>query len=204
GRLCDTTSGGIAIRQGDVFRYVADMGKSAEFKDLLRAQSYTIDRSTAIGRVVLSKAPVQIADAQADPDYHSVPTDAGGIRTILGVPLLREQEVIGVIILVRDRVEPFTDRQVALVKTFADQAVIAMENARLLGELRESLDQQTATSDVLKIISRSSVDLGTVLDTLVETAARLCRADQSYLFRQRGRLYHLVASHGASDDAIEF
>src|SRR6185312_16008188 len=92
----------------------------------------------------------------------------------------------------------------ALVKTFADQAVIAMENARLLTELRESLDQQTATSDVLKTISRSPVNLDAVLDTLVETVARLCRADQAYMFRGRGELHHLVASHGLSDEAQDY
>jgi PAS domain S-box-containing protein len=101
-------------------------------------------------------------------------------------------------------VEAFADRQVGLLRTFADQAVIAMENARLLGELRESLDQQTATSDVLKTISRSSVNLETVLDTLVETVARLCRADQAYMFRRRGGLHHLGASHGLSAEALEF
>ena len=203
GRLCDTTSGGIAIRQGDVFQYVANMGKSAEFKDLLRAQPYTIDRSTVIGRVVLSMAPVQIADAQADPDYHSVPTDAGGIRTILGVPLLREQEVIGVIILVRDRVEPFTERQIALVKTFADQAVIAMENARLLGELRqrtddltESLEYQTATSEVLELISRSTSDVQPVLDSMVATATRLCGGTAGTMAVRQGESFRHVSTVG--------
>ena len=118
---------------------------------------------------------------------------------------------LAIITLWRRRVEPFTGRQIDLVRTFADQAVIAIENARLLGELRRrtadlarSVDELTATGDVLKIISRSSVDLETVLDTLVETVARLCRADHSHMFRRRDDMYHLVASRGLSAEAKQF
>ena len=129
----------------------------------------------------------------------------------LCVPLLREGKSIGAILLRRTEVHPFSDKQIALLQTFADQAVIAIENVRLFEEvqaktrdLTESLQQQTATADVLKIISRSSVDLETVLDTLVETVARLCRADQAVMFRRRDDKYHLVAACGLSAEAKEF
>ena len=131
-------------------------------------------------------------------------TLSAGIRTTLFIPLRREGKLLGYISASRPDVRPFTEKEIALLENFAAQAVIAIENARLLDELRQSLQQQTATADVLKVISRSSVDLETVLDTLVDTVARLCRADQAVMFRRLDERYHVVASRGLPDEAKDF
>ena len=204
-RLCRTKSGGIAIQQGDGFRYVAILGWDPEADKAFRSMEITPGRGTVAGRALAEARVIQVEDVASDPEFER--PDMAKLsqwHTALGVPLMRDGRPIGAIAITRDRIEPFTERQIALVRTFADQAVIAMENARLLNELRESLDQQTATSDVLKTISRSSVGLEAVLQTLVETVARLCRADQAYMFRRQDDLHHLVASHGLSDEAQEY
>jgi GAF domain-containing protein len=200
-RLCGADSGSIAIREGEVYRYVSTSATDPEQWAALRQRTIVPGRDTMAGRVALEGRVVHIPDIRADPDYAVPETIASGRRTQLGVPLLREGAVLGTISLSRNRVEPYTERQIELVRTFADQAVIAMENARLLSELQartrdleESLEYQTATSDVLNVISRSTSDVQPVLDTVAETAARLCGADYAVISVREGEVYRFVAS----------
>jgi signal transduction histidine kinase len=212
-RLCEAEMASIARPHGSEYRWGTFYGFDEAFQKLMEAYCITPDPGTAVGRVLISGAAVQIADVQSDPEY-TFSRDGqrlGRFRTILAVPLLRAGHPIGVIILMRQQVRPFTDKQIELVSTFADQAVIAIENVRLFDELQartedltESLQQQTATADVLKVISRSAFDLPAVLNTLVVSASRLCEADSAQILLPRGEGCYPAASFGYPPEYDEY
>ena len=203
-RLCDAEHAWLFQREGEQLSWLASYGHAAEVHARIRERFKTpvpVDRGSIIGRTVVEGRVVQVPDVLADPEYkYSDVQRIGGYRATLGVPLLRDGNVTGVIFVMKSLPQAFSPKQIELVATFADQALIALENARLLNELRESLQQQTATSDVLKAISRSTFDLGTVLSTLVEAAARLSEADQGTIAREEVGQFRRVASYGFSDE----
>jgi GAF domain-containing protein len=210
-RLCEAEMAAIARQSGETWRQAASYGYSSDFNEYMARNAIPSGRGSIAGRLSLEGRALQIPDVQVDPEYDfKAAAKIGGVRTMLGVPLLREGTPIGMIALSRKSVRPFTDKQVELVETFADQAVIAIENARLLTELRqrtddltESLEQQTATSEVLSVISRSKFELQPILQSVVDTAARLCRADQAVIFRPEGEIYRFAAGHSVDPSYLE-
>jgi GAF domain-containing protein len=204
-RLCQADKGAIMRWDGDVYRLASNYGFSREGKPYALEHPLRPERGSVTGRVALEGRPIHVPDVLADPEYQAAGyQQVFGYRTLLGVPLLREGTTIGTFQLARDEVNPFTEKQIELVTTFADQAVIAIENARLLNELRQSLQQQTATADVLKIISRSAFDLRTVLQTLVESAARLCDADKASIIRERDGAFYRAEAYGFSREYLDY
>ena len=203
-RLCQADAGHLALPVGDDYRSVAVSAMSTEMTELIQSISYAPGRGTAIGRALAERRPVQISDIGADNEHAGrEAAHKGFIRTILSVPLLREGEAIGAFGLSRQRIELFTGKQIELVKNFAAQAVIAIENARLLTELRQSLEQQTATADVLRVISSSPGDLQPVFAAVLENATRICEANFGVLSLNEGDVYRVVAMHNAPSAFVE-
>jgi GAF domain-containing protein len=195
-RLCEAHFAFIFRKEGQGYRLAANHGFSAEYKAWMQTHTIAHGSKTLVGRTAVARRPVHIPDATVDPDYQWAESiSRGGFRTMLGVPLMREGEPIGVIAICRKIVSPFTNKQIDLMTTFADQAVIAIENARLLSELRESLEQQTATSEVLQVISSSPGDLEPVFTAMLRNAVRISGAKFGIIHSWDGEHLHLLATH---------
>ncbi len=211
-RLCDADHSSLFQFDGKLITRAASFNMTAdEFDVTRRLFPRPPARDSATGRAILERAVVHIPDIRSDPEFGIRPVqEALGFRATLAVPLLREGNPIGGISLWRREARPYSDRQIALVRTFADQAVIAIENVRLFEELQarnrdltEALEQQTATAEILRVISGSPTDVQPVFDIIGERAEKLCDAEVSAVSRFDGELIHLVALHGMAPEGVE-
>jgi two-component system, NtrC family, sensor kinase len=197
-RICEADTAAIIRLHDDRYWLAASFGLAAEWGDYVSHQSVEPSRTSITGRAALERRVIHVEDVTTDPEYGWLDAQRlGKYRTALGVPLLRNDQPTGVITLSRRRVERFTDKQVALVRTFADQAVIAIENARLIIETREALEQQTATAEVLQVINSSPGDLAPVFDAILNNAMGLCEAAFGLCASFDGEHFRYVALRGA-------
>jgi GAF domain-containing protein len=216
-RLCDAHLGLLGLVENGIYRTVADQGASPEFRTWLRSEAADTDTRTlaskgavsGVARMIVERQPVHILDLASEPAYlerhpgRVATVEIGGARTFLAVPMFRENELVGGIVVYRPDVRAFTHEQIAVIQTFAAQAVIAIENVRLFkelgarnAELTEALEQQTATSEILRVISSSPTDLQPVLDAVVKSAARFCGAYDAQMWHLKGESLRLAAHHG--------
>jgi two-component system, NtrC family, sensor kinase len=226
-RICDASFGDIGLWEDGIIRLVAihKMTPSAFAEERKRTQRVPPTPNSTIARMLATKAPLHIPDLKRDRAYveRNSPSviaavELGGVRSSLGVPMLKGNEVIGILFLNRQFVKLFTDKQIELVKNFAAQAVITIENARLLNELRqrttdlsrrttdltEALEQQTATANVLEVISRAAFDLQPVFQTVAESCVRLCGADRAIIRRFDGELLRMVVAYNSTPELAEW
>ena len=211
-RICEAEFGNFFLREGETFRAVAWHGEATYVGNWQRQPLAikTDEPHIPLARLVETRQRVHVADLREDVAYKSgfaplvALVDKGGARTLLIVPMLKEHTLVGAMAIYRQEVRPFTVKQIALVENFAAQAVIAIENARLLMELRQSLDQQTATAKVLEVISRSAFDLRAVFETVAESSVRLCGADRAFIFQFDGALLRMAASYNATPEFAEW
>jgi GAF domain-containing protein len=208
-RLCAAKFGTLYLREGDAFRTIAMHNVPPALAEVRRRHPLSAPGGT-LSRLVNTKKVVHVPDTTADQAYIDrnpwfvTTVELGGFRALLNVPMLKKGELVGAIVIYRQEVGPFTDKQIALVQNFAAQAVIAIENTRLLNELRESLEQQTATADVLHVISSSVGQLQPVFQAILENATRICEAKFGTLFLRDGDALRFAAEVGTPPELAEF